>query len=130
MHTNMKFGYWKLSLCSGMLYVILKKNTSMSDSYHVTIRDFKGYTKKELDEMVSDPDSLLTEWSKKRALKKSIKKNRKGMSNSIKLTSSMDIQMIDEIEQLKKNIFRRIGSWLSPPQTNLVILVETRLQTF
>jgi len=47
-----------------------KNNTSMSDSYHVTIRDFKGYTKKELDDMASDPDSLLTEWSKKRALKK------------------------------------------------------------
>lgn len=77
----------------------------MSDSYHVTIRDFKGYTKRELDEMASDPDSLLTEWSKKRALKKSIKKTRKGMSNSIKLTSSMNKQMIDEIEQLKKNMF-------------------------
>jgi len=30
---------------------------------------------------------------------------RKGISNSVKFTSSMDIQMIEEIEQLKKNIF-------------------------
>ena len=59
----------------------------MSDSYHITIRDFKGYTKKEFDEMASDPNSLLTECSKKRALKKSVKKTRKGKSDSIILTS-------------------------------------------
>jgi hypothetical protein len=77
----------------------------MSDSYHVTIRYFKGYTKKELDEMASDPNSLLAEWSKKKASKNIIKKTRKALSNSIKLTSSIDKQMIDEIEQLKKNMF-------------------------
>jgi hypothetical protein len=77
----------------------------MSDSYHVTIKDFKGCTKRELDEMASDPNSILSEWSKKRALKRSIKKNRKGKIDSIKLTSIMDKQRIDDIEQLKKNIF-------------------------
>ncbi len=77
----------------------------MSDSYHVTIRDFKGYTKRELDEMASDPNSLLTDWSKKRALKKSIKKTRKEKRDSNQLIHVMDKQMIEEIEQLKKNMF-------------------------
>lgn len=54
----------------------------MSNSYHVTIRDFKGCTKKELDEMASDPNSLLATWAKKSALKKSTKKARKEVSNS------------------------------------------------
>jgi len=77
----------------------------MSDSYHVTIRDFKGYTKKELDDMASDPNSLLSDWSRKSAAKKSIKKTRKENRYTNKLTQEIDKQMIDEIEQLKKNIF-------------------------
>jgi HEAT repeat protein len=77
----------------------------MSDSYHVTIRDFKGYTKRELDEMASDPNSLLTDRSKKRELKKSIKKTRKEKRDNNKLIHVMDNQMIEEIEQLKKNMF-------------------------
>jgi hypothetical protein len=77
----------------------------MSDSYHVTIRDFRGCTKRELDEMASDPNSLLTDWTKKRALKKSIKKTRKEKRDTNNLIHVIDKSMIEEIEQLKKNIF-------------------------
>jgi len=89
-----------VSVVSGQL-----KKTNMSDSYHVTIRDFKGYTKKELDDMASDPNSLLSDWSRKSAAKKSIKKIRKEKRDTNKLTQVIDKQMIDEIEQLKRNIF-------------------------
>ncbi len=77
----------------------------MSDSYHVTIRDFRGCTKRELEEMSTDPNSILSEWSKKSAVKKSIKESRKEKRDSIKLTSTIDEKMIEDIEQLKKNIF-------------------------
>ena len=77
----------------------------MSDSYHATVRDFKGCTKKELEEMSTDPNSSLSEWSKKSALKKSIKKTRKEKNDSIKLTFSIEKIMTDNIEQLKKNMF-------------------------
>jgi|WetSurMetagenome_2_1015567.scaffolds.fasta_scaffold30905_4 hypothetical protein len=90
---------------SEFVAVIARKNTHMSDSNHVTIKDFKGCTKKELEEMVSDPKSVLSEWSKKRVLKKSVKKTRKAKSDFIISTSVLDKPRIDDIEQLKKNIF-------------------------
>lgn len=37
----------------------------MSKSYHVTRRDLKGKTKKELNEMVSDPNSVLHQLAEK-----------------------------------------------------------------
>lgn len=49
----------------------------MSKSYHTTIKDFKGKTKKELDEMAKDPDSKLSEWAEKSKVKKEILKERK-----------------------------------------------------
>lgn len=49
----------------------------MSKSYHTTIKDFKGKTKKELDEMSNDPDSKLSEWVEKGKVKKEVLKERK-----------------------------------------------------
>ena len=49
----------------------------MSRSYHSTYNDLKGKTKKEIDEMVDDPNSILHELAKKRKVKKDVKKQRK-----------------------------------------------------
>jgi len=54
-----------------------KKDTAMSKSIHVTIKDFRGLTKSELDEQSTDLNSDLKQWSKKSAIKKEIKKKRK-----------------------------------------------------
>jgi hypothetical protein len=49
----------------------------MSRSYHATLSQLKGKTKKELDEMVKDPDSILGELSTKSLTKKTAIKKRK-----------------------------------------------------
>lgn len=49
----------------------------MSRSIHETYKDLKGKTKKELDEMANEPDSILNKLAEKSQLKKSIKKERK-----------------------------------------------------
>ena len=49
----------------------------MSKSYHVTYKDLKGKTKKEIDEMINDPDSVLHKLAEKSRAKKEVKKERK-----------------------------------------------------
>ncbi|WP_225000411.1 hypothetical protein [Cesiribacter sp. SM1] len=49
----------------------------MSKSYHVTGKDFKGLTQKEIDEMAEDKDSLLHEYAEKSKVKREIKKKRR-----------------------------------------------------
>jgi len=49
----------------------------MSKSFHVIIKDYRGKTKKEIDEMAKDPDSLLHQWADKRIVKKEVIKKRK-----------------------------------------------------
>jgi hypothetical protein len=49
----------------------------MSRSIHITKKNFKGLTKKELDEQAEDPNSELREWGRKSALKKEVVKKRK-----------------------------------------------------
>jgi hypothetical protein len=49
----------------------------MSKSYHKTRKDLKGKTKKEIDEMVDDPDSILNELAEKRIVKKEKIRSRK-----------------------------------------------------
>lgn len=49
----------------------------MSKSYHTTRRDLKGKTRKEIDDMVDDQDSILHELVDKRIAKKKVKKQRK-----------------------------------------------------
>lgn len=49
----------------------------MSKSIHTTVKELKGKTKKEIDEMVNGPDSPLNELAEKRELKREIKKKRK-----------------------------------------------------
>ncbi len=49
----------------------------MSKSYHATRRYLKGKTKKEINEMVDNSDSVLHELAEKSSIKKEIKKQRK-----------------------------------------------------
>ena len=49
----------------------------MSRSIHIRIKNFKGLTKAELSEQVTNPDSNLELWSKKSIIKKEIKVKRK-----------------------------------------------------
>lgn len=49
----------------------------MSKSYHTNLKDFKGKTKKQLDEMAKDPDSKLREWAEKSKVKKEVLKERR-----------------------------------------------------
>jgi hypothetical protein len=49
----------------------------MSKSIHITKKNFKGLTKKEIDEQAVYPNSDLTLWNKKSKIKKETKKNRK-----------------------------------------------------
>ena len=49
----------------------------MSKNYHATIGDLKRKTKKEIDNMVDDSDSILNELVKKIRVKKKVKQQRK-----------------------------------------------------
>jgi hypothetical protein len=42
----------------------------MSKSIHVTIKNFRGLTKSQIDEQSIDPNSDLKQWGKKSAIKK------------------------------------------------------------
>lgn len=44
----------------------------MSRSYHVTYKDIKQLSKKELDEAAKEPNSLFRQWAKKLNIKDSI----------------------------------------------------------
>jgi len=54
-----------------------KKGHRMSKSIHVTIKNFRGLTKAQLDEQFVDPSSDLNQWSKKSLVKKEAKAKRK-----------------------------------------------------
>ncbi|MER2999337.1 hypothetical protein [Pontibacter populi] len=47
----------------------------MSKSYHVTRNDLKVLSKRELDEMADDKDSLLNEYAERVALSEKSRKN-------------------------------------------------------
>ena len=53
----------------------------MSKSYHKTRKDLKGKTKKEIDKMVDDPDSILNELAEKRTVKKETIRSRKSIKS-------------------------------------------------
>ena len=55
----------------------MMKENNMSKSIHITMKDFKGLTKNEIDEQFSDPNSDLVAFAKKRIIKKNVKKERK-----------------------------------------------------
>ena len=46
----------------------------MSKSIHITIKNFRGLTKKEIDEQSVDPNSELAQWAKKKGIKRAAKK--------------------------------------------------------
>ena len=54
----------------------------MSKSIHITKKNFKGLSKKELDEQGEDPNSELRQWVHKSELKKDVKKKRKNGKNN------------------------------------------------
>jgi hypothetical protein len=49
----------------------------MSDSYHVTIKNFRRCTNRELGEQAKDSESDLAQWAKKRRVKKEALNDRK-----------------------------------------------------
>ena len=49
----------------------------MSKSIHITMKDFKGLTKNEIDEQFSDPNSDLAAYAQKKIIKKNVLKERK-----------------------------------------------------
>lgn len=46
----------------------------MSRSIHITIKNFRALTKKEIDEQAIDPSSELAQWAKKKGIKRVAKK--------------------------------------------------------
>jgi hypothetical protein len=55
----------------------------MSDSIHTTGKDLRNLTKKELNEMSPDPNSVLRQFGKKSIIKKQVKKERKAKKNTL-----------------------------------------------
>ncbi len=55
----------------------------MSRSIHVTRKNFKGLTVKELDEQANQPTSELKQWSAKSTIKKEVKRYEKGVRTII-----------------------------------------------
>ena len=49
----------------------------MSKSIHITIKNFRGLTKKQMAEQFIYPDSDLAKWYKKSSIKDKVKKARK-----------------------------------------------------
>jgi len=49
----------------------------MSKSYHFTRKDLKGFSKKEIDIIENEPDSVLHQYAEKRKVKSDTKKKRK-----------------------------------------------------
>jgi len=49
----------------------------MSKSIHITVKDFKGLTKAEIDNQASNPNSDLNKWNEKSKIKREVKLDRK-----------------------------------------------------
>lgn len=49
----------------------------MSDSYHVTIKNFRRCSKLELNKQAKDDKSDLSQWAEKRSVKREVKRVRK-----------------------------------------------------
>jgi hypothetical protein len=49
----------------------------MSKNIHITIKDFKGLSKTEIDKQASDPNSDLNKWNEKSKIKREVKLERK-----------------------------------------------------
>lgn len=55
----------------------------MSRSIHITIKNFRGLTKREMQEQYNDPNSDLSMWAKKIGIKKKVKLKRKNKSSGL-----------------------------------------------
>jgi hypothetical protein len=53
------------------------KTTHMSRSIHVTYKNIKQLSKKEIDDEAKDPDSLFRQWAKKLSIKDTVPRQRK-----------------------------------------------------
>ena len=49
----------------------------MSRSIHVTLKNFKGLTKRQIDEQATETNSDLKQWVEKKRIKKGVNKKRK-----------------------------------------------------
>lgn len=63
----------------------------MSRSYHATLSQLRGKTKKELAEMTKDPDSILSELASKMGAKKKVKKERMESKIKKRISENKDI---------------------------------------
>lgn len=54
----------------------------MSRSIHITLRNFKGLSKTQVDEQAADPKSELNQWVKKSQIKKQVRSSRKGRAKN------------------------------------------------
>jgi len=63
----------------------------MSRSYHATLSQLRGKTKRELVEMTKDPDSILSELTAKSQTKKKVKKERRELKTKKELSHNKDI---------------------------------------
>ena len=54
----------------------------MSRSIHITYKDIKQLSKKEIDEEAKDPDSIFRQWSRKLVIKDSVPRQRKQNYNN------------------------------------------------
>jgi hypothetical protein len=60
----------------------------MSRSYHANTTHLRGYSKREIDEMANDPDSILHQLAEKSQTKTEVKKGRKARKFSFPKTQS------------------------------------------
>lgn len=96
----------------------------MSRSVHITKKNFKGLTVKEIDEQGNDPASELNEWIAKTVIKKEVKKSRKKIRTAI-IRLEHSIQLFYNIEN--SNFFvmpgaTHYGSVEKPELFNMVLL--------
>lgn len=70
----------------------------MSNSIHITIKNFRNLTKAELEEQYNDPESELTQWAQKSGIKRDVKKLRKRNKQINKIRKLIDKNESLELE--------------------------------
>lgn len=56
----------------------------MSRSIHLTYKNIKQLSKKDIDEEAKDPDSLFSQWAKKLSIKDTVSRQRKQIAKNKK----------------------------------------------
>ncbi len=66
----------------------------MSNSIHITAKNFRSLSKKEIEEQYNDPDSELAQWAKKKGIKRNVKKWRKRNKQINTIKKQIDVNEI------------------------------------